>query len=318
MGRGIIESGMFRTEQLEIEQRTADPASPEANEEWLRVDIKPQYEDADGNTQTGLAEYRVANGDGTIDTAPVATVGDAVGENVIDKDRLYVDTGGSPTGTGFIPHATEGAAYPKRRLEHPTDGRVAMHNALTTSAIPDSVGSYEDGDISAYGGDTGSFSVTDSPGVSVPDGSYVLDGSGNSVSISTTDVSIGQGDTIRANVYIDSANEFSFLFGAQNENSWSSYTGYAVKGYENDSFTLIKLESGSSTGFGSSTWTTTKGDWLEIEVAWQSGGTISAEVFDSADNSLGTVSGSDSTWSSGGFGWKEYGGRCYHDYIRTV
>jgi hypothetical protein len=138
MGRGIIESGLFRTEQLELEQRTSDPANPEPNERWVRVDIKPTYEDANGTTQTGVAQYRVANADGSVDTAPVAAVGDPVGQNVIDKDRVHVTAGGSPTGTGFIPHATTGASYPNRKLEHPTAGQVAMHDALTASAIPDS------------------------------------------------------------------------------------------------------------------------------------------------------------------------------------
>jgi len=72
MGRGIIENGLFRAERIQLEQRTTDPSDPDPNEEWLRVDIKPTYDDADGNSQTGVAEYRVANADGSVDTAPVA------------------------------------------------------------------------------------------------------------------------------------------------------------------------------------------------------------------------------------------------------
>lgn len=138
MGRGVIDAGLFRAERYEIEQRTSDPSTPAANEEWLRVDIKPTYEDADGNTQTGVAEYRSANSDGSVDTAPVAALGHPTDSNVIDKVRAHVDAGGSPTGTGFIPFAWIGATYSKRRLEHPTDGQVSMHDALTASAIPDS------------------------------------------------------------------------------------------------------------------------------------------------------------------------------------
>jgi hypothetical protein len=139
MGRGILE-GTPRTEQVELEQRTSDPSNPDAQEAWLRVDIKPTYEDADGNQQTGVAEFRIANGDGGVDTAPVAQLGHATGQDVIDKRRVFVDAGGSPTGVGFIPYATASsglASYPKRRLEHPTDGRLQMHDALYR-AIPDS------------------------------------------------------------------------------------------------------------------------------------------------------------------------------------
>ncbi len=139
MGRGIIEADLFRTEQVEIEERTSDPADPGPNEAWLRVDIKPQYEDVDGNTRTGVAEYRVANSDGSVDAAPVAQLGDSPGDNVIDKVRAHVEGGGSPTGTGFVPYASSNAAFSQRRLEHPTAGQVAMHDALTaSSAIPDS------------------------------------------------------------------------------------------------------------------------------------------------------------------------------------
>lgn len=298
----------FVGEELQVDVFDgADPTDVGTRRWWYRGDLSVNGSDA---------VIRV-NNNGEIVDVPVYENSTSV-EAGIDTRFGVVAPGLSEP--AFVPLTDPAdAAFDFGRIETPSGTELSLHNRTAPgSAISDAIGSYENGDISAYGGNTGSFSVTDSPSVSVPDGSYVLDGSGNSISISTTDVSIGQGDTIRANVYIDSANEFSFLFGAQNENSWSSYTGYAVKGYENDSFTLRKLESGSSTVFGSSTWTTTKGEWLEIEVAWQSGGTVSAEVFDSADNSLGTVSGSDSMWSSGGFGWKEYGGRCYHDYIRTV
>jgi hypothetical protein len=153
MGRGILE-GTPRTEQVELEQRTSDPSNPDAQEAWLRVDIKPTYEDADGTQQTGVAEYRIANGDGGVDTAPVAQLGHATGQDVIDKRRVFVDAGGSPTGVGFIPYATASsglASYPKRRLEHPTDGRLQMHDALYR-AIPDSV-------VNQYPTDTGSGST---------------------------------------------------------------------------------------------------------------------------------------------------------------
>lgn len=225
MGRGIIESGLFRTEQLEIEQRTADPATPEPDEEWLRVDIKPQYEDANGTTQTGLAEYRVANGDGTVDTAPVAAVGDAVGENVIDKDRLYVDAGGSPTGTGFIPQATSGAAYPNRRLEHPTDGQVAMHNALTASAIPDSVvflDDWADGNLTSdrddynttlFGG-TDSTLVPENGSGSLQRPAWTVDRGTPSVSSETLTVetSGGTGDKLRADLSLSSLDNYTWEF----------------------------------------------------------------------------------------------------------
>lgn len=193
MGRGIIESSLFRTERVELEQRTSDPSSPAPGEEWLRVDQKPTVEDADGNTINCVAEYRVANADGSIDTAPVPSWTVDSGPNVIDKTRVEVTAGGAPSGTGYIPYATTGAAYPNRKLEHPTDGRVALHDALTAGAVlPDSGVSrwqFDEGSGSTVADSIGSADGTIN-GPSWTSGTWVggwaLDGDGSDDVVETT------------------------------------------------------------------------------------------------------------------------------------
>jgi hypothetical protein len=140
MPEGQITPAEWRTERLQLDQLTSDPSNPQPGDEWLRVDQKPTYEDANGNSQTALAQYRRVQDDGTTITAPVAQLGDATAAEVIDKVRANVTDGGSPTGKGFVPYALSSSSpsYPKRRLQHPVDGQVGLHDALTVSTIPDS------------------------------------------------------------------------------------------------------------------------------------------------------------------------------------
>jgi len=249
MGRGVIEASLFRAEQVEVEERSSDPADPEPNEAWLRVDIKPEYEDADGTTQTGVAEYRVANADGSVDAAPVAQLGDTTGDKVIDKVRAHVDGGGSPTGTGFVPHATSDAAFGKRRLEHPSAGQVAMHNALTTTTIPDSGVSrwkFEQDLVDSWGDNdgTGSGGLTYTTNSQV--GSYALDLDGADDYVSTPLAANFGTSTFSLSVWVnlDDLNENNFL---------STYDGSTGILLENDPSSGYEFWLSGTNIFGSST-----------------------------------------------------------------
>lgn len=136
---GQITPSEWRFERMKLKQLTSDPSNPQPGDEWLRVDQKPSYEDADGNTRTAVAQYRRVQPDGTTITAPVAQLGDPTGSDVIDKVRANITDGGSPTGKGFVPYVLSSSrpSYPKRRLQHPVDGQVGLHDALTVSTIPD-------------------------------------------------------------------------------------------------------------------------------------------------------------------------------------
>lgn len=316
MGNGIVESGLFRSEQYVLEQRTTDPVDPDPNEEWLRVDIKPTYEDANGTTQTGVAEYRVANADGSVDTAPVAALGDAVGSNVIDKRRVYIDAGGSPTGKGFVPYATQGATYAKRKLEHPTDGRVAMHDALTASAIPDSVVlKPESNDLDNFGGDTAGFDInSNSP---VFDGSLSI-----KYSQSTETRFIGSISGLANYPRIGATHSFFInpqfttgptdaqarvFFGHDSESSMGN--GYAALIDEsNRRFSFFRIDSGGFTNLVEETGVVID-DWMAVDVLHESDGTLTGKLYDASSQTADTyregtqlseISVSDSTHLTGG------------------
>ncbi|GAA0305466.1 LamG-like jellyroll fold domain-containing protein [Halarchaeum salinum] len=123
MGRGIIESGLFRSERYQLERRTSDPATTQEGEMWIRTDIAP---DADQ-----LATLRFDNGSGTWDIPIYDTT--ATTDNV--SKALRFEVAGS---TGFVPVTTSGGTYDALRLQH-NDSTYAFHDALEASAIPDSV-----------------------------------------------------------------------------------------------------------------------------------------------------------------------------------
>jgi len=122
MGNGIVESGLGRTERLEVEQRTTDPSTTKQGEMWLRTDVAPETDQ--------LATLRVDNGSGTWDV-PVFDASATV-DNVQKVFRVPV--GGV---TGFVPVTGVTSTFPKLRFQH-GGSTLELHDALTASAIPDS------------------------------------------------------------------------------------------------------------------------------------------------------------------------------------
>ena len=122
MGRGIIESALFRTERLGLELRTSDPASHNEGEAWIRTDLAPDTDQ--------LATLRFDHGSGTWDI-PVYEAGSSA-SSVSEAWRLTIN--GS---TGYIPVITEDeAAFPELRFQH--DGTTtALHNAPGLAAYFD-------------------------------------------------------------------------------------------------------------------------------------------------------------------------------------
>jgi len=124
MGRGIIESGLFRSEQYGVEQRTSDPSEHKEGERWIRTDLAPDTDQ--------IATYRFDMGTEVVDI-PIFDES-ATTENVEKVRRVQV--GGQ---TGFIPFTSSGPAYPEWAFQH-NGSRLGAHDALTASAIPDSGG----------------------------------------------------------------------------------------------------------------------------------------------------------------------------------
>lgn len=134
MGRGIVESGLFRSERYQLEQRTTDPASTSEGEMWIRTDLAPDSDQ--------LATLRFDAGGSTWDV-PIYDVA-ATTDNVEKAWRVQV--GGA---TGFVPITDDNAAHPALKFQH-NGTAYGAHNALTASAIPDSAIAHWDATQLAY------------------------------------------------------------------------------------------------------------------------------------------------------------------------
>ncbi len=122
------------------------------------------------------------------------------------------------------------------------------------------------------------------------------------------------GDTIRFYQYMDAAaeDEPCTLFAVQSQTQ-----NYAVclDQYPTEKVALREdVLSNDATGSGNliaSTSVTFATGWYEVQVDWLVGGTINVNVYDSTGALFATVNGSDSTYSSGGFGfsyWYQHAG----------
>lgn len=121
MGRGIIESGLFRSEQYQLELRTTDPATYHEGEAWIRTDIAPETDQ--------IATLRFDNGASNID---IPIYDSAATTNGVSK-AWRVQIGGV---TGFIPITTAGPTFNQLKFQH-NGSAYGVHDAV--SAIPDSV-----------------------------------------------------------------------------------------------------------------------------------------------------------------------------------
>ena len=169
--------------------------------------------------------------------------------------------------------------------------------------------SFEDGDISEYGGDTGAFSTTTTDAF---DGSVSLTEDGTSALISRTDKSLTPESSVPFGFYMylpdDGSNlTGSLAFGAQSAAGSGSYSGYTVgvsRGFI-DIFLLDRWDNGSSANLVTTTdYTIPKGTWFKIEVTqWTKTGDITATMGDGSGNVRGTISTTDTTYGEGGFGF---------------
>jgi len=59
--------------------------------------------------------------------------------------------------------------------------------------------------------------------------------------------------------------------------------------------------------------------WYDIQIEWGSDNTHIATLYDDSGTSLGSVSGTDSTYTDGGIGYRVgFGGHGYFDHYRMV
>jgi hypothetical protein len=180
---------------------------------------------------------------------------------------------------------------------------------------------FEDGAISDFGGDTGSFSVQSTQ---VYQGSFALEGSATSSRdlISDTDARVEQGHTYSTRVrYSSGSDDWHVLFGTTGEDT--SFDSYGIGAYDGGIFRISKIDDGrhtsdfATTSFDGSAYAD---EWLRLEWTWETDGTITATLYDSAGSQIAQLSATDTTYTSGGIGFRIYDGTVYwdnHEYLQT-
>ena len=169
---------------------------------------------------------------------------------------------------------------------------------------------FESGNINNYGGDTGNFSVSSTNVIS---GSNSLEG-----------VNIGSTNYIHSTSglanYPSAGDKFSFkfkvdgsvdsisgiVFGVQNTVTNNYVVHYSMQAGFGGFFSIRKNASTSSRGsilqrndFG-----TPNNNVHRVEINWGTNGLIDCDVFDDdSNNLLGSVSATDTDYTSGGIGW---------------
>ncbi len=195
-------------------------------------------------------------------------------------------------------------------------GNVSATSTASSSAVFVAVDDFEDGNISEYTGDTSLFTV---------DGSFAygglngLDTTGNEGSRTTdgigrTDQTVSQGQIIRYMQYVDtsagSSDEPCTLFGVQSVTGNTNY-GVCLEQFGTDRISLAKnVEStdtyGGVTLLATTTVTYTTG-WYEVEIDWKTDNSINVSLFNNAGSLVATTSATDSTYTSGGYGFTYWG-----------
>lgn len=118
MGRGILE-GTPRTERVQLETRSSDPANPSVGEAWLRTDLT-------GTDKVGELRWFDGASTNAVDVVTPGTTSSPV------EEVLRIQT---PNGKGVIKTAPRNdATYPEWSLQH-----AGSPLGLGYSAIPDSV-----------------------------------------------------------------------------------------------------------------------------------------------------------------------------------
>lgn len=161
-----------------------------------------------------------------------------------------------------------------------------------------------------YKGATSQFAIdTNAP---VYEGSYSLkgDSGGGGQEIysnkgdGTLDNYPAAGDTFEHRVYNNGTGaQALMMFGFDDGTDPANYGYRTISRFgSNDDFILQLRDNGSKiievTGVG---WPSDS--WIRIEIGWGSGGTFNVLIEDEAGNVYVDASGSDSTYTSGGFGW---------------
>jgi hypothetical protein len=182
---------------------------------------------------------------------------------------------------------------------------------LGTGSTAAGIDDVEDADIDEYLGDTGGAQVVGSNTGEVIQGAYSIEltGDGSGVRIYSlegdSDPDLpnypAQDDIFEARVFAESGAIPAILWGVQDA---SNLYG-AEADSANNAFRFFKLDGGTRTDLEAGFPTIPSGEWLTIEVEWRTDGQHTITLFDASDTQLDQLQTTDTTYTSGGWGWQE-------------
>jgi hypothetical protein len=181
------------------------------------------------------------------------------------------------------------------------DARVTG-NAPAPPVTAQTIDDFEDNDLAEYQGSTGPYTTQST---TVHDGTYaaqlvnqgVTGGTPHAFSTSGLANYPEAGDTIQGYVRFSgsgSGNIAGYTFGVQDET-----TGYWAYLDEDEGIKLATLDFNT---VNVTTVSVTDGIWYRMVVEWGAAGSITHTVYDDTDTEVGSVSMTDSSYTSGGFG----------------
>ncbi len=169
---------------------------------------------------------------------------------------------------------------------------------------------FEDNNISEYTGDTSLFNAATSP---VFGGTYALkptNTSGKTTDgIYRFDQTVAQGQIVRYRQYVDttagSGDEACTLFGVQSPGSTNQNYAVCLEQFGTDRVALSKdVENNDTSGtvLGTRNVTYATG-WYEVEIDWRTSNFIGVSLYNAAGTLVATTSATDSSYTSGGYGF---------------
>jgi hypothetical protein len=166
---------------------------------------------------------------------------------------------------------------------------------------------FEAGELSGeYSGDTDGWSVVGSKAYAGEhSGYYSAPTGGAESSVWRTDHRVGQGHTVEARLWSNEANSGSGLVvGVQDESMLTGYVlGHETAGSSN-SIQLMRLDTTGKETLASSGVSPPARSWMRVEFDWQADGTLVYTLEDGAGNQVEQLTANDTTYSSGGIGWR--------------
>ena len=196
---------------------------------------------------------------------------------------------------------------------------VTIDGQVVWTAGPAYLENFEDASMSEYSGATAGASIQST---TVYEGSYALEcvptsnWSSEIFSTTASDKQASAGQTIEFRVYLGSDGATNFLFGVQSAGDVTSMDCYVVYFYTTE-FSLARYDNGSWTYLHQSGQfqNLPEGEWLHGVITWGTGGSISVALYNATGTQVGSLSASDSTYTSGGIGFNAYANTVFFDAI---